>query len=240
MIRHLVVCSFVLGSLAVSTCALASEECSEIHRGRVSNPEGNQIRVVPESAGAAIEHEAIEGALAMWTRTCASSAPRFGSQGHIVMRVRFHDGPNDLPDCGDGCGCTISNTRYTLDGGEYLASAITHLFEYHRDGRGACRSHRRETLAHEVGHVLGFRHPDDPYSSECSGLIMSFSRNRLVRASDCRALADLWTGEAESVESELSYTPMRKSASAEAEERLKEPGGGLKEPWGGLKEPWGD
>lgn len=166
--------------------------CSELHRNRVPNPVGTEVRFVTESAGAPVEGEAIAEAVAMWQTACAANVPRFGPAGKIVVRLRFHDGPNDVPGCGDGCACTFSNTLATADGDEYLASAITHLFERHRDGRGYCRAHRAETLAHEIGHVLGFRHPDDPYAPECAGEIMSFSRDRAVRPADCRALAAVW------------------------------------------------
>ncbi len=220
-LAHLVSASFC-GGLAVTASMLAAE-CSELHRDRIPNPHGSQIRVVAESAGAPVEHDAIARAVAMWSSTCAGSVPRFAAQGNIVMRLRFHDGANDIPGCGDGCACTIANTLPAPRGGEYLASSITHLFERHRDGRGYCRAHRHETLAHEIGHVLGFRHPDDPYGAECAGLIMSFSPNRSVRPADCRALGSLWRLRWLPDSPQTIEGPETQSRAAEAEGALKDP-----------------
>ncbi len=175
----------LLAILALGSPGSAGAGCNALHPGRIANPHGDRIHLVAESAGAPVETEAIERALGMWTATCGTDLPRFGDGGNIRARLRFHDGANDLEDCGSGCACTISNVLPHGGGGEYLASSITHLFERHRDGGGDCRAHRVETIAHEIGHVLGFRHPDDPYSNACAGLIMSFRAPRSVRPEDC-------------------------------------------------------
>ncbi len=210
LMTHLAVA--VCGCLLLLAARPLAAECSERHADRIPSPEGSQIRIVAESAGAPVEQRAIEEAIAMWTGTCAESLPSFGTWGNIVMRVRFHAGPNDIEGCGDGCACTISNTLAAAGGGDYLASSITHLFERHRDGGGYCRAHRGETLAHEIGHVLGFRHPEDPYSPSCRGKIMSFSPRRSVRPADCEALTTSRT---------LSGRATAASRTAETEGALK-------------------
>ena len=178
--------------LALAAPQAAGAACNALHPDRTANPHGDRIHLVTESAGAPVEAEAVDRAVGMWTAACGAGLPRFGDRGNIRARLRFHDGANDVEGCGSGCACTISNTLPAGAGGEYLTSSITHLFERHRDGGGDCRAHRVETIAHELGHVLGFRHPDDPYADVCAGLIMSFRAPRSVRPEDCDLARGLW------------------------------------------------
>ena len=184
--------STVLLLLAAPSVSVADTSCSSLHPGRIANPHGNRLEILPESAGAPVEEEAIAKAVEMWTATCAEGLPAIGEDGNIPVRLRFHDGANDIDDCGTGCACTISNTLPGPDGGVFLQSSITHLFERYADGSGDCRSHRVETIAHEIGHVLGFRHPKDPYHRDCAGEIMSFWAPRSVRPADCTLARQVW------------------------------------------------
>ena len=196
--------------LAVSAAPPALADCAPVHRGRTANPTGNVFYVIEESEGTTPESSAVADGIGMWQRACRRPAEvldaridefgrgrwpagfDFGSEGNIPIRVRFHAGANDLDGCGDGCGCTIVNTLPAPEGGEYVASAIIHLFERHRDGSGDCRVHRVESIAHDVGHALGLRDLEDPYGETCAGRIMSYTGARAVAVEDCSALEVIW------------------------------------------------
>ena len=182
----------MLLTLSALGAGRAAASCSPAHPNRAPNPDGNVFTIVAESRGAAAESEAIAAGVGMWERTCRRAA--FRPDGNIRIRIRFHAGANDLEDCGTGCGCTIVNTLETPGGGEYVTSAIIHLFERYRDGGGDCRSHRAESIAHDIGHALGLRDLDDPYAATCAGRIMSYTGLRSVDAEDCHALEALRRG----------------------------------------------
>ncbi len=182
--------AILLFTLALLHAGSAGADCSPVHPGRAPNPHGNVFQIVPESWGAAADAEAIAAGVGMWQRACRHAA--FRPDGNIRIRIRFHDGANDLEGCGAGCGCTIVNTLSTADGGKYVSSAIIHLFQHYRNGGGDCRSHRAESIAHDIGHALGLRDLEDPYAPSCSGRIMSYTGLRSVESEDCRPLEEVW------------------------------------------------
>ena len=174
----------VLGALSALGPASAGASCSPVHPNRLPNPQGNVFTIVAESRGMEPDVAALDAGVEMWERACRGAA--FGPHGNIRIRIRFHAGANDLEGCGAGCGCTIVNTLAAPDGGEYVTSAIIHLFEHYRDGGGDCASHRAESIAHDIGHAMGLKDLDDPYAESCNGRIMSYTGARAVEAEDCR------------------------------------------------------
>lgn len=136
----------------------------------------------------------VTSAIGMW-ETCAtyeSGFPAFviGQQGDITINIAFASGRN--PDQHAGCGGFVPSNG---SGGVVTGGTIT---IYEQPGAAAafnsCSSTYVETIAHELGHVLGLS------ESGCSGYIMTGntgSPGRAVYGAECGAAALRWTTPAE-------------------------------------------
>lgn len=177
-----------------------ADDCAPLLSDRGTTLGVNTVGITTYSAGGSIDSIAVSAGAGMWSQTCSGNMPSFSTStaGNIGVSIYFYDGVNDgrVAGCGSGCGCTTTNTS---DG--TVTSGTVHLFE--RNAFGAdCTAHRSTTIAHELGHILGFANIDSANYSMCSGRIMGppsggAQDNRAVGSEDCMAGDDLWFTRAE-------------------------------------------
>jgi hypothetical protein len=154
------------------------------------------VRVVPVGLPPAAAW-ALERATSLWNDASCNAAGAFPvfvtatELPHRVLQVVWHAGahPGRRGVCGSFAGTRIDLWAATVD-----AQGVA----------GSCGGPERlaETLAHELGHVLGL---EDRYEPECSGAIMSQLTRlssgellaRAVRAEECAAADSVFATEAE-------------------------------------------
>jgi hypothetical protein len=111
----------------------------------------------------------------------------FNQPGSINIVVQLLAGANPI---GIG-GCGFFD--HQLSNSNQVQGGTIYLYELTGDGK-SCADTRVETIAHEIGHVLGL------HDSTCSGYIMSGNLlypSRSVRSSECAFADTRWTTSAE-------------------------------------------
>jgi hypothetical protein len=168
-------------SLGFLSSHLSAEDCAplESQQGVTTNVDTIAVNA-PSGARAATT-----AGIAQWnncTETGNGELPllTLGGQGDISVQV-MQAGRNQDP--GGGCGVSVTNTNSS---GRVTGGEIT-LFSH--DGRGDVCDYQAETMAHELGHILGL---DD---SQCPGRIMGPPVDgipRTVNGEDCQRAAGRW------------------------------------------------
>ncbi len=185
---HLRILAAALAALAAASAARGAEACVDARERPLQAIEA--VRVIAHGFPPAVA-PAVARAMAMWNAPECNTGgfPLFRAtteEPHRVIHVRWVAGtsPRFEGSCGSFSGNQVlvySHARDPRDGGIRTCGTV---------GRVA------ETLAHEMGHVLGL---EDQYGPECDGYIMGqlvrtragAVRERRVRAAECAA-ADRW------------------------------------------------
>lgn len=160
---------------------VGADECSQPNTNGVSS--GDQINI------SGIDSSTITTAISYWSGGCPGYGSGFpsmtaGGSGGIAVSVIHHSGTSTLNT--GSCGRTMFNLQAP---GNTVTSATIELWD--RQGNGV-DCNLSDTLAHEIGHVLGLA--DNP-SSACIGHIMGErppGGTRSVSSSDCTVAGQQW------------------------------------------------
>lgn len=146
---------------------------------------GDQLNV----SSAQLPAAEIGAAITYWAGSCTGYGSRFpsmsmGGSGGIPITVEYFDAPSALPS--GSCGRT---TPSLVGPSLFLRAAKIEIWKTQGNG---VPCNRVDTLAHELGHVLGLK--DKPLST-CLGRIMGerpAGGTRAVTSSDCGVAAERW------------------------------------------------
>ncbi|HEY0144485.1 MAG TPA: hypothetical protein VGF48_26615 [Thermoanaerobaculia bacterium] len=152
-----------------------------------SNNGADSIGVLP---GFGVGGSDISAAVGMWS-TCSSFGSGFpslvsGGTGTFNISVEYVPGRN--PDSNAMCGVF----QHELNSNNQVVGGTIFIYELAGANGVSCASTRAETIAHELGHVLGLG------NSACPGYIMYGSSGtagtRSVNAEECNWVDYKWTG----------------------------------------------
>jgi hypothetical protein len=173
--------SIIVAAFVLSAPGSAQEDCSQPAGATVSP--GDTINISATSAASPYVSPAID----YWSG-CSGYGTQFpqfqaGGTGGVPVTVVLRSGNSTCP-TGGGCGCI---ERELVNG--HLESAVITLWTHGSNGV-SCTPHQ-DTLAHELGHVLGLT---DNFHEDCDGHIMGgrVSGGRTVRDDDCEVARDRW------------------------------------------------
>jgi hypothetical protein len=174
--RYLIAVVVLLKALYVG-----ADECSQPNTNGASN--GDQLNI------SGIDSSTITAAIGYWSGGCPGYGASFpsmaaGGSGGISVTVTHHIGTSTLAT--GSCGRTQFNLQAP---GNSVISASIELWD--RQGNGI-DCNLSDTLAHELGHVLGLADND---SSTCIGHIMGgrpAGGTRSVSSADCTVAGQQW------------------------------------------------
>ena len=175
--RYLIAAVVLLKALYVG-----ADECSQPNTNGVSN--GDQLNI------SGIDSSTITAAIGYWSGGCPGYGGSFpgmaaGGSGGISVTVTHHSGTSTLTT--GSCGRTQFNLQAP---GNTVISASIELWD--RQGNGV-DCNLSDTLAHELGHVLGLADND---TSACVGHIMGGrppGGTRSVSSADCTVAGQRWS-----------------------------------------------
>lgn len=178
---HLQLSQVLASALAIAAGSAAAEDCAPLRQGQSVT---SNVTTIAVSAPSGAQAAATAG-IAQWnncTETGNGEMPliTLGGQGDIAVQV-VQGGQNTSGS--GGCGRAIISTN---SAGRVTGATIT-LFA--RDIGGATCDYQAETMAHELGHVLGLG------ESGCPGRIMGPPVQGIPRAvtgEDCQRAAGQW------------------------------------------------
>jgi hypothetical protein len=174
--RYLIAAVVLLQPLYVG-----ADECTQPNSNGVSS--GDQLNI------SGIDSSTITAAIGYWSGGCPGYGASFpnmsvGGSGGISVAVTHHSGTSTL--ASGSCGRTTPTLQAP---GNTVTSASIEIWD--RQGNGV-DCNLSDTLAHELGHILGLADND---SSACIGHIMGGrppGGTRSVSSSDCLVAGQKW------------------------------------------------
>jgi hypothetical protein len=175
--RYLIAAVVLLNALYVG-----ADDCSQPNTDGISS--GDQLNI------SGIDSSTITTAIGYWSGGCPGYGTSFpsmtaGGSGGIPVTIIHHSGTSTLTS--GSCGRTMFNLQAP---GNSVTSANIELWD--RQGNGV-DCNLSDTLAHELGHVLGLADND---TSACVGHIMGgrpSGGTRSVSSSDCAVAGQQWS-----------------------------------------------
>ncbi len=147
----------------------------------------NSGSLITFTAGSGVLDSQVQAAINEWTG-CAQAGfgfPDLSMSGSGVFNIDVVLEPGVSTTNGGGCGVFEHELG---NNGEVIGGTIV-LFDANVLG-GDCEPYRSDTIAHEIGHVLGL---SDVSMVDCPGYMMSGSQQRSVQSDECKAASDYWT-----------------------------------------------
>lgn len=167
--------------MSLSTLQVGADECSQSNSNGISS--GDVLNI------AGVSSTEVNTAIGYWSGGCLGYGRSFpsmsaGGSGGVAVSVTHHTGTSTL--ASGSCG----RTTFTLQGpGNTVTSANIDLWDRQGNGVDCVLT---DTLAHELGHVLGLADND---TSACVGRIMGGrppGGTRSVSSSDCIVAGQRW------------------------------------------------
>ncbi|HEX6099977.1 MAG TPA: matrixin family metalloprotease [Thermoanaerobaculia bacterium] len=189
--------SWIAGvALALFQATMAAGQCTTSYYPQSSGY--NSIGIVSRSAH--IVSDTIGAGVGYWTQKCGNSGTTFpalkaNQSGEMTIGVQLEAGTSTTSS--GGCGVF----RHQLGPSGRVIGGTIVIFDADVLGQD-CEPDRAETIAHEIGHVLGLGH------SECAGYIMSYSATRQVQSAECAKADERWTTPEEQYQQDLSRCEM--------------------------------
>lgn len=174
--------SLIAAVMSLVALHVGADECSPPNSNGVST--GDVLNI------SGVSSTDINTSIGYWSSGCAGYGSSFpsmsaGGSGGVPISVTHHSGTSTL--ASGSCG----RTTFTLQApGNRVTSANIEIWD--RQGNGV-ECIFTDTLAHELGHVLGLGHNDSP---ACIGRIMGGrppGGTRSVSSADCVVAGQRWS-----------------------------------------------
>jgi len=168
--------------VSLSALHVGADECSQLNSNGISS--GDILNI------SGLSSTDINASIAYWSSGCSGYGSSFpsmsaGGSGGVAIGVTHHSGTSTL--ASGACG----RTTFTLQApGNRVTSANIEIWDQQANGIECVLT---DTLAHELGHILGLADND---SSACVGHIMGGrppGGTRSVNSADCVVAGQRWS-----------------------------------------------